>query len=81
LARQIITDNREALVRLAEALLIHETLDAVQIRRVVAGLPIDGDSPAQPIDENGTPEAEETSKNPFKKPILPPITGNNPATA
>jgi hypothetical protein len=35
----------------------------------------------QPVDENGTPATEETSKNPFKKPILPPITGNNPATA
>jgi cell division protease FtsH len=82
LARQIILDNREAMVRLAEALLVHETLDAVQIRRVVAGLPIDGsDAPAQPVDENGTPATEETSKNPFKKPILPPITGNNPATA
>jgi len=82
LARQIILDNRDAMVRLAEALLVHETLDAVQIRRVVAGLPIDGsDTPVQPADENGTPATEETSKNPFKKPILPPITGNNPATA
>jgi cell division protease FtsH len=82
LARQIILDNRDAMVRLAEALLVHETLDAVQIRRVVAGLPIDGsDAPVQPADENGTPATEETSKNPFKKPILPPITGNNPATA
>jgi len=49
---------------------------------VVAGLPIDGDdSTPQPVNEGGTPETEETSKNPFKKPILPPITGNNPATA
>jgi len=31
----------------------------------------------------GTPKKaeDETSKNPFKKPILPPITPNNPATA
>lgn len=82
LARRIILENKDAMVRLAEALLVHETLDAVQIRRVVAGLPIDGDDPsAQTVGEGGTPEPEEPSKNPFKKPILPPITGNNPATA
>ncbi|MFN2501913.1 MAG: ATP-dependent zinc metalloprotease FtsH [Pyrinomonadaceae bacterium] len=79
-AESVLNENREALIRLAEALLEHETLDSVQIRRVVAGLPLDGDnSPA--TDDNGTPETEEKSKNPFKKPILPPITGNNPATA
>jgi len=81
-ARKIILDNRDAMERLAEALLIHETLDAVQIRRVVAGLPIDGEPvSAETAKNDGTPESEETSKNPFKKPILPPITGNNPATA
>jgi cell division protease FtsH len=82
LARQIILDNRDALERLAQALLEHETLDAVQIRRVVAGLPIDGEPVAsEPASDGGAPETEEASKNPFKKPILPPITGNNPATA
>ena len=79
-AEKIIKDNRDALIRLAEALLEFETLDAVMIRRVVAGLPLDSDSSPSPSDD-GTPETEEKSKNPFKKPILPPITGNNPATA
>ena len=67
--------------RLVEALLEHESLDAAQMRRVIAGLPIDGDDPApSATDDDGTAEVEE-SKNPFKKPILPPITPNNPATA
>lgn len=79
LAYKVISENGEAMVRLAEALLEKETLDGVQIRRVVAGLPLDDDDSAP--DDNGTPEAEETSRNPFKKSILPPITGNNPATA
>src|SRR5690606_9406369 len=39
LARSVITENSEAMVRLSEALLELETLDSVQIRRVVAGLP------------------------------------------
>src|SRR5258705_4340849 len=35
-ARRILEDNRDTLVRLAEALLEHESLDGVQIRRIVA---------------------------------------------
>ncbi|HTK38899.1 MAG TPA: ATP-dependent zinc metalloprotease FtsH [Pyrinomonadaceae bacterium] len=82
LARSVITENADAMVRLAEALLEYETLDSVQIRRVVAGLPLDGsDATPSTADDDGTPESEERSKNPFKKPILPPITPNNPATA
>ncbi len=82
LAENLIKDNRDAMIRLAEALLEFETLDGVQIRRVVAGLPLDNDnSPSPTTDDDGTPEQEETSNNPFKKPLMPPITGNNPATA
>lgn len=80
IAKQIIVGNEEAMVRLAETLLEHETLDGVQIRRVVAGLPLDDDGTIPSSDDDeGT--KQETSRNPFKKPILPPITGNNPATA
>ncbi|HMW02249.1 MAG TPA: ATP-dependent zinc metalloprotease FtsH, partial [Acidobacteriota bacterium] len=43
-ARQIILENRDALVRLAESLLEFESLDAVQVRRLIAGLPLDDDS-------------------------------------
>ena len=80
-ARAIITDNADAMVRLAEALLELETLDSVQIRRVVAGLPLDGTEPvSSTTDDDGSPEVEEKGGR-FKKPILPPITPNNPATA
>ena len=80
-AQKILEENRDTMVRLAEALLEFETLDSVQIRRVVAGLPLDGNTSNSATDDDGTPESTEKSKNPFKKPILPPITGNNPATA
>ena len=77
-ARQIILDNRDALDRLAQELLTRETLDAVQIRRVVAGLPLDDDTPSpSPRPESDKP----ADKEPVLKPILPPITGGNPATA
>ncbi len=80
IAKKVIKENGDAMVRLAETLLEYETLDGVQIRRVVAGLPLDDDSSTTSDDDDGTKQ-EGTSRNPFKKPILPPITGNNPATA
>jgi|KBSSwiStaDraftv2_1062776.scaffolds.fasta_scaffold07031_9 cell division protease FtsH len=80
-ATKILEENREAMERLVDALLEHESLDSAQMRRVIAGLPIDGSDP-EPVatDDDGTPETEE-KKSRFKKPILPPITPNNPATA
>jgi len=71
------TTPNDALIRLAEALLEFETLDSVQIRRVVAGLPLDSDSAPAVKSNQGSSEKEEESTNPFKKPILPPT----PATA
>jgi cell division protease FtsH len=79
-AETIIRENRDALVRLAEALLEHETLDAVQIRRVVAGLPIDVDASASADDDPST-GTEEKSGTRLTDSILPPITGNDPVTA
>ncbi len=80
-AQNIITENRDTMIKLAEALLERETLDGVQIRRIVAGLPLDDDGTPLPDDnDNGRKEIKEPSVNPLK-PILPPITGNNPATA
>lgn len=83
-ARSIIVENSEAMVRLSEELIKRETLDGVQIRRIIAGLPLDEDGSESNTNDGGTPQkaSEEGSLNPFKKgPILPPITGNNPATA
>jgi len=82
IARKVLQDNADAMVRLSEALLELETLDSVQIRRVVAGLPLDGsDSSPSTNDDGNATESEEKPKKGFKKPILPPITPNNPATA
>jgi cell division protease FtsH len=80
-ATKILEDNREAMDRLVEALLEHESLDLEQMKRVIAGLPVDSPgSVASGSDESGSPETEEVKER-FKKPILPPITPNNPATA
>jgi cell division protease FtsH len=66
-ARQIIVENKEAMIRLAEALLERESLDAVQIRRLVAGLPLDDDEPT-PV-RTDKPKVE--SKPSMLNPILP----------
>ncbi len=80
-AKSIIEDNRDTMVRLAECLLERESLDGVEIRRVVAGLPLDE---AQPVTDLGGDEIRPQLKEPTAKPlkpILPPITGGNPAPA
>ncbi|MBI1766137.1 MAG: ATP-dependent metallopeptidase FtsH/Yme1/Tma family protein [Acidobacteria bacterium] len=78
-ARQIILDNRDALDRMAQELLVRETLDSVQMRRIVAGLPLDNDMP--PAVPSHSDSDKPADKEPMLKPILPPITGGNPATA
>ena len=79
-AKVIIEENRETMIRLSETLLEHESLDSVQIRRVVAGLPLDDDQSQAAGDDDQQPLFKEPSASPLK-PILPPITGSNPATA
>jgi hypothetical protein len=51
----------------------------VQIRRIIAGLPLDDDTTSHK-DDSDRPQLKEPSANPLK-PILPPITGGNPAPA
>ncbi len=80
-AKGIIQDNRDTMVRLAECLLERESLDGVQIRRLVAGLTLDDE---QPVTDAGSDESRPQLKEPSAKPlkpILPPITGGNPAPA
>ena len=80
-AKKIIEDNRDVMIRLAECLLERESLDGVEIRRIVAGLPLDDQQPVEdPGNDQDRPQLKEPSSKPLK-PILPPITGGNPAPA
>ena len=65
------------MTRLAEALLEFETLDAVQIRRVIAGLSLEGTDST----DAGKNAADTEQAGKEKKSLLPPMTGNNPVTA
>src|ERR1700687_4384155 len=80
-AKTIIEDNRDTMVRLAECLLERETRDGVEIQRIVAGLTLDDAQPVpDPGNDEGQPQLKEPAARPLK-PILPPITGGNPAPA
>jgi cell division protease FtsH len=79
-AKAIIEENRETMIRLAECLLERESLDGVEIRRFVAGLPLDENPSVQSGDGEDRPQLKEPTAKPLK-PILPPITGGNPAPA
>src|SRR5213075_852714 len=69
-ATKIIQENRDTLVRLAEALLEHESLDGVQIRHIVAGLTLDDTSEAtEPVTAKEQPAVKEPTTKPLK-PIL-----------
>ena len=78
-AKSIIEDNRDIMVRLAECLLERESLDGVEIRRIVAGLTLDEAEPAADPGGEDRPQLKEPTKP--MKPLLPPITGGNPAPA
>jgi len=79
-AKGIIEENRDTMIRLAECLLERESLDGVEIRRIVAGLPLDDTKPLSDGGDEDRPQLKEPSSKPLK-PILPPITGGNPAPA
>jgi cell division protease FtsH len=79
-AKAIIEENRETMIRLAECLLERESLDGVEIRRIVAGLPLDENAAVEAGNDDERPQLKEPTAKPLK-PILPPITGGNPAPA
>jgi len=58
-ARNILNENREALIRIAEALLERESLDAAEIRMLIAG---------QPLEERRSPRVEPKNEKPTPVP-------------
>jgi cell division protease FtsH len=80
-AKAIIEENRDTMIRLAECLLERESLDGVEIRRIVAGLPLNENPPTPDAGKDeDRPQLKEPAAKTLK-PILPPIAGGNPAPA
>ena len=73
-AKTLLEEHRAALDRIAEELLAREVLDAEQVRRIVAGEPLEAPKPAAaPV-----PAAEDASRKPAKDrsgivPGIPPL--------
>jgi len=78
-ARKVLESHREALNRIASELLLREVLDAEQVRRIVAGEPLEDNAPAA-----SSPHVpEDGSKRPAKErpSIVQPIPPlNKPVT-
>ncbi len=81
-AKKIILENKDALIRLAEELIKRETLDGTQVRKIVEGLSLEDEEETTSSEPDGETKGKEDKRTErLKKPILPPITPNNPATA
>jgi cell division protease FtsH len=70
-AQAILTEHKQRLLDMAEALLTRETLDAEQIKRICAGLALDEPEPSA-----GAPPSSPREPRPAKErpvPIVPPL--------
>ncbi len=71
-AHRLLTESKETLVQIAEALLAREVLDAEQVRRLAAGLPLEESQPvaARPV----VAEADEARpRHKERAPIVPSL--------
>ena len=70
---KLLTENKDTLVKMADEMLAREVLDAEQVKRIVAGLPLEDPQPAAPR-AAATPE-EDPAKPPKKEraPIVPAL--------
>ncbi len=71
-AREILTNHRDDLDRLAAALLTHETLDREEVELVVAGKALPPATPPTP------PLVPAESRKPAAQPLRGPVLGNPP---
>ncbi len=76
-ARQMLSEHKDVLLTMADALLAREVLDAEQVKRIAAGLPID--EPARPVTPvPAAPEEESRPRVKERAPIVPAL--NKPIT-
>ena len=69
--RELLTAHRDTLLRISEALLAHESLDAEQVRRLAAGLPIE-DAHASEAVAPPVVEEDKTRQRAKDRPLLVP---------
>ena len=67
-AQGLLVERKQRLLDLAEALLVHETLDAEQVRRIAAGLPVE--APAAAADAVPAPPREPRPAREKERPVI-----------
>jgi cell division protease FtsH len=75
----ILEENRDSLVRLAEALLEYETLDLNDVEAIIKGLPLKPRVVSSDIDSEGTPAVEKTSGHSQMPQLINPSSKPAPA--
>jgi cell division protease FtsH len=77
-AQSVLTEHKQRLIDMADALLVRETLDADQVRRICAGLPLD--EPATPGSESTPPTREAKPAKERPSTLVPPLAPQRPVT-
>jgi cell division protease FtsH len=74
-AHDLLTGSKDTLVKIADALLSHEVLDADQVRRLAAGLPLENPQPAvtRAAASENTNEAEQRPRQKERASIVPAL--------
>ena len=81
-AKKIITDNSEALVRIAEALLVREVIDGDQVLALVEGRELPATPRPEDEENSGAPQQETLSPKPPTEPSVPGLSeGGEPSPA
>jgi cell division protease FtsH len=77
-AQSVLTEHKQQLVEMADALLIRETLDAEQVNRICSGLPLDELVASGPESAPPTRDAKPAKERPSTA-IVPPLAPPRPA--
>jgi cell division protease FtsH len=74
-ARDLLQEQKDALVKIADALLAREVLDADQVKRLAAGLPLDDPKPvaARTAVEEDEPRARPKERTPIVPALNKPL--------
>ena len=82
-AKGILTENKDALIRIAEALLERESLDGVEIQTLIDGQPLkEKPAPSPPQKDEDEKGEKSESAEPEKENVVPPIPPHeNPSPA
>ncbi len=79
-ARGILTENRRVLVRVAEALLEHEVLDAPQLKQLIAGEPLTVKPAPQPTPPPAAPHRGHKAEDERPGLMPPPVAHPKPTS-